>query len=59
MILLRRCHQLTCVDRPTVATIGNFDGFHLGHQAIFEFVLEQAKQLNASPALITFEPSPK
>lgn len=59
MILLRRCHQLTCVDRPTVATIGNFDGFHLGHQAIFEFVLEQARQLNASPALITFEPSPK
>ena len=59
MILLRHCHQFACVDTPTVATIGNFDGFHLGHQEIFKFVIEQSKQLNASSVIISFEPSPK
>lgn len=42
----------------TVATIGNFDGVHLGHQALIKRVLEKAKQIQCKPVLITFDPHP-
>jgi len=41
-----------------VLTIGNFDGVHLGHQRLFERVIETAKQINGTPVAITFEPHP-
>lgn len=43
----------------SVATIGNFDGLHLGHQKILSKVIEKAKQLNLPSVLITFEPLPQ
>lgn len=42
-----------------VATIGNFDGLHLGHQKIIESIVKKAKQLNLPSVLITFEPLPQ
>ncbi len=47
-------------DLPTgcVATIGNFDGIHVGHQAIIRGVVERARALGVSSALITFNPHP-
>ena len=44
---------------PAAATIGNFDGVHLGHQAILDKLNVTAKQLNLASMLITFEPSPQ
>jgi|SRR6185312_4359009 len=41
-----------------VATIGNFDGVHLGHQKILQQVTEQANLLNLPSLVITFEPLP-
>lgn len=41
-----------------VVTIGNFDGVHWAHQAIFRKVMERAKNLNGTSMVITFEPHP-
>lgn len=45
------------IDEPTAVAIGKFDGFHLGHQRIFEKLLE-AKKKNLKTVIFTFNPSP-
>jgi riboflavin kinase / FMN adenylyltransferase len=47
------------LTRPTIITIGSFDGIHLGHQHLIAQVVARAKQLNAASALITLHPHPK
>jgi riboflavin kinase/FMN adenylyltransferase len=42
----------------TVATIGNFDGVHLGHQAILARVCQRARELEGQAVAITFNPHP-
>lgn len=41
-----------------VATIGNFDGVHLGHQAVLGQLAEKGAELGLPTVLITFEPQP-
>jgi len=41
-----------------VVTIGNFDGVHVGHQALFHQVIEKAQELKGTSVVITFEPHP-
>ena len=45
--------------RPTVLTLGVFDGLHLGHQEIVRRVVERALLIDAAPTLITFDPHPR
>jgi riboflavin kinase/FMN adenylyltransferase len=45
-------------SRPVVASIGNYDGVHLGHQTILERVVEEAERRDAPSLLITFRPHP-
>lgn len=45
--------------RPTVLTLGVFDGLHLGHQRIMQTVVERAKAVGAVPTAITFDPHPR
>lgn len=40
-------------------TIGNFDGLHLGHQALAERTLDEAARLKVTPAAVIFEPHPR
>ncbi|MEO7773516.1 MAG: bifunctional riboflavin kinase/FAD synthetase [Steroidobacteraceae bacterium] len=42
-----------------VATIGTFDGLHLGHRALLARVDEQARRLKCASMMITFEPMPR
>ena len=42
-----------------VATLGTFDGIHLGHKAIFQKVQETAKANGLVPLLVTFQPHPR
>ena len=44
---------------PCVVTIGNFDGVHLGHQALLTEAKKRAHDLKLESAVITFEPNPK
>jgi len=41
-----------------VLTLGNFDGVHLGHQAIFRKVVERAREIKGTGIAFTFEPHP-
>jgi len=43
---------------PTVVTVGNFDGIHLGQQRILETVTTRASAVDAKSAVVTFEPHP-
>ena len=45
--------------RPTVLTLGVFDGLHLGHQKIMNKVVERANAVGAVPTAITFDPHPR
>jgi riboflavin kinase / FMN adenylyltransferase len=47
------------IQRPTVLTLGVFDGLHLGHQLIMSTVVERASQVDAVPTVITFDPHPR
>lgn len=47
------------ISRPTVLTLGVFDGLHLGHQLIMKTVVERARATGAIPTVITFEPHPR
>ena len=44
---------------PLALAIGNFDGLHLGHQALLHKLCEVAKAKNLTPAVMTFEPHPR
>ncbi|MFZ1344919.1 bifunctional riboflavin kinase/FAD synthetase [Thiothrix eikelboomii] len=55
MKLLRSWKQQT---PPCIATIGNFDGLHLGHQGIIQQVKEHAAHLGWLSTVISFEPLP-
>ena len=44
--------------KPTVVTIGNFDGVHLGHQKILSGVLEGTRSGNLMGTVLTFYPHP-
>jgi len=47
------------IQRPTVLTLGVFDGLHLGHQLIMKTVVERAPAVGAVPTVITFDPHPR
>jgi riboflavin kinase / FMN adenylyltransferase len=47
------------IARPTVLTLGVFDGLHLGHQLIMRTVVERARNVGAVPTVITFDPHPR
>ncbi|HEU4846047.1 MAG TPA: bifunctional riboflavin kinase/FAD synthetase [Burkholderiaceae bacterium] len=44
---------------PCALTIGNFDGVHLGHQALLAHVRAAADRLGLEAAVMTFEPHPR
>ena len=59
MQLVRGLHNLRAEHRGCVATIGNFDGVHLGHQSVFRHLLEKGEELSLPTTVVTFEPQPR
>jgi riboflavin kinase/FMN adenylyltransferase len=43
---------------PCVVTLGNFDGVHLGHRALFRCLVQTARRLQCKAAVYTFNPHP-
>ena len=58
MELIRGLQNIRSKHHGCVATIGNFDGVNLGHQAVLGQLAEKAAELNLPTLLITFEPQP-
>ncbi|MGQ5524687.1 bifunctional riboflavin kinase/FAD synthetase [Chitinimonas sp. PSY-7] len=44
---------------PCALTIGNFDGLHLGHRAMLDRLVGEAKRMSLPAAVLTFEPHPR
>jgi len=59
MELIRNLAQLRPRHRGCVATIGNFDGLHLGHQTVMRQLTAKAKDLQLPTVVILFEPQPQ
>ena len=59
MELIRGILNIKSHHKPCVATIGNFDGVHLGHQAVIRQLAERGKALGLPVTVITFEPQPQ
>ncbi len=51
--------QITTPFKNAVITIGNFDGVHIGHQALFHEVIERADAINGTSIAMTFTPHPQ
>ena len=53
--------SLESIQEPfesAVITIGNFDGVHIGHQALFHEVIELADAIGGTAVAMTFDPHP-
>jgi riboflavin kinase/FMN adenylyltransferase len=58
MKLIEDLNQIVTPYHKGVITIGNFDGVHIGHQALFHQVIEQADAIGGTSIAMTFEPHP-
>ncbi len=59
MELLRGTAGLDCLGTPHALTIGNYDGVHLGHQAVLRLLIERGCQDGLVTAAMVFEPTPR
>jgi riboflavin kinase/FMN adenylyltransferase len=59
MELIRGIENLRERHRGSVVTIGNYDGVHLGHQAMLAAVTCRAHAMQLPATVVTFEPSPR
>lgn len=55
---IRGLHNLRPAHRGCVATIGSFDGVHLGHQAILRQLIDVSLRYGLPAVVIVFEPQP-
>jgi riboflavin kinase/FMN adenylyltransferase len=58
MKVFNRLDQIIEPIKRAVITIGNFDGVHIGHQALFHEVIEKAEAIGGTSVAMTFEPHP-
>lgn len=59
MEIIRGLHNLRPEHRGSVVTIGNYDGVHLGHQAILARLGDEARRLDLPLTVTVFEPTPR
>ena len=58
MQIFRHVNDPGLTLQASVVTLGNFDGIHLGHQALIGGTVAEAKRLGISSVVLTFEPHP-
>ena len=59
MLIWRDTTALPDAHRGAACAIGNFDGVHLGHQAVISAAQAEARARSAPSAVLTFEPHPR
>jgi riboflavin kinase/FMN adenylyltransferase len=58
MLHIQNLSDISHPFKRAVVTIGNFDGVHIGHQALFYEVIERSHVMDGTSIAITFEPHP-
>ena len=58
MQIFRSLDELTSNAQPSVVSVGNFDGVHLGHRLVLKSMVDRARELGAQSAVVTFDPHP-
>lgn len=58
MELIKHIDKIEKPYKNAVITIGNFDGVHIGHQALFHEVIEKADTIDGTSIVMTFDPHP-
>ncbi len=58
MKIFNKIEAIEIPFKNAVVTIGNFDGVHIGHQALFHTVIEKADAIDGTSVAITFDPHP-
>jgi riboflavin kinase/FMN adenylyltransferase len=58
MKVLRSTLDIGAVTKGCVLSIGNFDGVHIGHQAIFDVVHTMARERGVKAIAMVFEQHP-
>ncbi|EKS08923.1 riboflavin biosynthesis protein RibF [Leptospira santarosai str. JET] len=46
------------IHSPCVVTLGNFDGIHLGHQALLDRVMQVSQKTGLASCVVTYDPNP-
>ena len=59
MRIIRDYTYVNDADRGASVAIGNFDGVHIGHQAVIEIARKAGKAIGAPLGVMTFEPHPR
>jgi len=58
MEIFRHIEEPKLSASRTVVTLGNFDGVHLGHQALIRRIVEEGRRFGLPSVILTFEPHP-
>lgn len=58
MRIIKDLNEISNPFKNAVVTTGNFDGVHIGHQALFRQIIEKAKSIDGTSVVVTFEPHP-
>jgi riboflavin kinase/FMN adenylyltransferase len=56
--VIRGLANIASAPKGSVVTMGNFDGVHLGHQALIKKTIQKARELKTTSLAILFEPQP-
>ncbi|MFG5384752.1 bifunctional riboflavin kinase/FAD synthetase [Yoonia sp. R2-816] len=59
MRIIRDTVYIDPADRGAAAAIGNFDGVHIGHQAVIDLTRKVAQDAQVPLGIMTFEPHPR
>ncbi len=59
MRIIRDTVYIDPADRGAAAAIGNFDGVHIGHQAVIDLARKVAQEAQVPLGIMTFEPHPR
>lgn len=58
MKVMEHYHELLTVDTPRAVALGNFDGIHVGHQALIKTLIHECRERQLVPAVYTFQNHP-